>query len=188
MIIILGIGVATTFAVFYLGKKGWQALHKAVGITPGLLTYQDPNAPLLLADITWQKLTFNEQHLRVLSGSQLCQLQRIDKKVATYYNDQQSLQAQSRTPAVDEAQFVLHKLLYIRLPEILASHYYVINSASNNNTKVSADDNTKGTEARQLLQEVLDNIDWRLDKLFAQIETRHLQHLQVMKRYLDSHN
>ena len=38
MSILIGVGVVTTVTVVYLGKKGWQALHKAVGITPGVLT------------------------------------------------------------------------------------------------------------------------------------------------------
>ncbi|WP_350560589.1 hypothetical protein [Psychrobacter sp. CAL346-MNA-CIBAN-0220] len=185
MSILLGIGITATITVLYLGKKGWQMLHKVVGITPGVLTYQDPNAPLLLSDMTWQQLTLNVQHLSGLSDSQLRQLQRIDAKVATYYNYQQVRQAQNITPAVNEAQFVLHKLLYARLPEMLASHYHLLNIIDN--PKVNTANKTQCIEAGQLLQDALDSIERRVDTELMQIETQHLQDLRVMKRYVDSH-
>lgn len=193
MSIILGVGIATTITVFYLGKKGWQALHKVVGIAPGVLTYQDPNAPILLSNLTWQKLTFSSQHLSVLSDSQLHQLQRIDKKIAAYHNYQQDLQKQSRTLAVDEQQFVLHKLLYTRLPEMLASHYRLLRFndrflSFGNHTKASTIDDANRAEASKLLQEALDNIERRLDMSLEMLETQSLQELRIMKNYLNSHN
>lgn len=54
MSILIGIGIVTTVTTFYLGRKGWQAFHKAVGISPGVLTYQDYNAPLSLATLSLQ--------------------------------------------------------------------------------------------------------------------------------------
>ena len=184
MSILLGVGVVTTVGVFYLGRKGWHALHKMVGITPGVLTYQDSNAPLLLTSLNWQQLNLNKKHLEVLSDKQLRQLQHIDKKVANYHNYQNELEAQNVTSAINEQQFVLHKMLNIRLPEMLASHYHLANINVSNRTK----NGQKQTEAGRLLQEVLDSIEQRLDRLLERMEEQHLQELRVMKNYIHSHD
>ena len=184
MSILLGVGVVTTVSVFYLGRKGWHALHKMVGITPGVLTYQDSNAPLLLTSLNWQQLNLNKKHLEVLSDKQLRQLQHIDKKVANYHKYQNELEAQNVTSAINEQQFVLHKMLNIRLPEMLASHYHLANINISNRTK----NGQKQTEAGRLLQEVLDSIEQRLDGLLERMEEQHLQELRVMKNYIHSHD
>lgn len=184
MSILLGVGVVTTVGVFYLGRKGWHALHKMVGITPGVLTYQDSNAPLLLTSLNWQQLNLNKKHLEVLSDKQLRQLQHIDKKVANYHNYQNELEAQNVISAINEQQFVLHKMLNIRLPEMLASHYHLANINISNHTK----NGQKQTEAGRLLQEVLDSIEQRLDGLLERMEEQHLQELRVMKNYIHSHD
>ena len=184
MSILLGVGVVTTVSVFYLCRKGWYALHKMVGITPGVLTYQDSNAPLLLTSLNWQQLNLNKKHLEALSDKQLRQLQHIDKKVANYHNYQNELEAQDVTSAINEQQFVLHKMLHTRLPEMLASHYYLANINISNRTK----NGQKQTEASRLLQEVLDSIEQRLDGVLERMEEQHLQELRVMKNYIHSHN
>ena len=184
MSILIGVGVVTTVSVFYLGRKGWHALHKMVGITPGVLTYQDSNAPMLLTSLNWQQLDLNKKHLEVLSDKQLRQLQHIDKKVANYHNYQNELEAQNVTSAINEQQFVLHKMLHIRLPEMLASHYHLANINVSNRTK----NGQKQTEASRLLQEGLDNIEQRLDGLLERMEEQHLQELRVMKNYIHSHD
>ena len=184
MSILLGVGVVTTVSVFYLGRKGWHALHRMVGITPGVLTYQDSNAPLLLTSLNWQQLNLNKKHLEVLSDKQLRQLQHIDKKVANYHNYQNELEAQDVTSAINEQQFVLHKMLHTRLPEMLASHYHLANINISNRTK----NGQKQTEAGRLLQEVLDSIEQRLDGLLERMEEQHLQELRVMKNYIHSHD
>ena len=184
MSILLGVGVVTTVGVFYLGRKGWHALHKMVGITPGVLTYQDSNAPLLLTSLNWQQLNLNKKHLEVLSDKQLRQLQHIDKKVANYHNYQNELEAQDVTSAINEQQFVLHKMLHTRLPEMLVSHYHLANINVSNRTK----NGQKQTEAGRLLQEVLDSIEQRLDGLLERMEEQHLQELRVMKNYIHSHD
>jgi hypothetical protein len=184
MSILIGVGVVTTITTFYLGKKGWQAFHKAVGITPGVLTYQDYNAPLSLSKISWQQLNLTQKHLKSLPEQQLRQLQRIDAKVHHYQAYQKELQAQNKTPAVTESQFVLHKMLHTRLPEMLASHHQLIHTQTNfENTN-----NEKKAEAGELLQKVLNNIEQRLDKLLEQIEAQHLQELRVLNDYIDSHD
>ena len=184
MSILIGVGVVTTVSVFYLGRKGWHALHRMVGITPGVLTYQDSNAPLLLTSLNWQQLNLNKKHLEVLSDKQLRQLQHIDKKVANYHNYQNELEAQNVISAINEQQFVLHKMLNIRLPEMLASHYHLANINISNRTK----NGQKQTEAGRLLQEVLDSIEQRLDGLLERMEEQHLQELRVMKNYIHSHD
>ena len=184
MSILIGVGVVATVSVFYLGRKGWHAFHKMVGITPGVLTYQDSNAPLLLTSLNWQQLDLNKKHLEVLSDKQLRQLQHIDKKVANYHNYQNELEAQDVTSAINEQQFVLHKMLHTRLPEMLASHYHLANINISNRTK----NGQKQTEAGRLLQEVLDSIEQRLDGLLERMEEQHLQELRVMKNYIHSHD
>ena len=178
MLVLFSMGVFSTVTVFYLGRKGWRALHKAVGITPGVLIYQNPQAPLSLNTLVWQNLKLDKLHLASLSDLQLRQLQYIDTKVAIYHSYQQSLQQQSITPAITEQQFILHKLLYVRLAEMLASYYQLV-SVSNNPTKQA--------EAGALLQSLLDNIEQRLQSSLVQMENNHLQDLRVMKQYMDSH-
>lgn len=182
MSILIGIGIVTTVTTFYLGRKGWQAFHKAVGISPGVLIYQDYDAPLSLATLSLQQLTLNKQHLKTLPEQQLRQLKRIDEKVSSYQTYQAALQAQHKAPAITEAQFVLNKMLQTRLPEMLATHYQLTNiNAKNRN-------NEKRLEANELLQSVLDNIEQRLDRLLAQMDEEQLQELRVMKHYINSHD
>lgn len=184
MSILIGIGIVTTVTTFYLGKKGWHALHKAVGISPGVLTYRDYDAPLSLSTINWQQLALNKVHLKNLSEPQLRQLKRIDEKVTSYQAYQKSLQAQHKTPAVTEQQFVLNKMLHTRMPEMLASHHHLANI----NISVGNANNEKKAEANQLLQQVLNNIEQRLDRLLEQMESQQLQALRVMKNYINSHD
>lgn len=184
MITLISIGVVTTISIVYLANKSWHALHKMVGITPGVLMYKDPSAPIALMDMRWQRLKLNSQHLKCLPETQLFQLQNIDRKVAKFYHYQQSLQQQNVTSAVTEQQFVLQKLLQQRLPEMLASHHYLTESHGDFDNIAQ---NGKHDEARQLLQVLLDNINNRLDGLLAKMEAQHLQDMRVMKRYLDTH-
>lgn len=182
MSILIGIGIVTTVTTFYLGRKGWHALHKAVGITPGVLIYQDDHAPLSLAMLSWEQLSLNKKHLKSLSDQQLRQLQRIDQKVSSYQAYQAALQAQHKTPAITEAQFVLNKMLQTRLPDMLASHYQLTNM------HVTSENSKKRLEASELLQSVLDNIEQRLDRLLAQMDEEQLKELRVMEQYINSHD
>ena len=182
MSILIGIGIVTTVTTFYLGRKGWHALHKAVGITPGVLIYQDDHAPLSLVTLSWEQLNLNKKHLKSLSDQQLRQLKRIDNKVSSYQAYQAALQAQHKTPAITEAQFVLNKMLQTRLPEMLASHYQFTN------INVTNENSEKRLEASELLQSVLDNIEQRLDRLLAQMDGEQLKELRVMTHYINSHD
>ena len=184
MSILIGIGIVTTVTTFYLGRKGWHALHKMVGITPGVLTYQDDNAPLSLTSINWQQLNLNKKHLKVLPDNQLRQLHRIDDKVSSYQSYQKALQAQNKTPALTEQQFVLNKFLHTRLSEMLVSHYQLVSMNRINNES----NQQKKAEASELLQEALSNIEQRLDDLLKQIDVQQLQELRVMNSYINSHD
>ena len=184
MSILIGIGIVTTVTTIYLGRKSWHVLHKMVGITPGVLTYRHDNTPLPLTSSNWQQLNLNKKHLKVLPDNQIRQLHRIDEKVSNYQSYQKTLQAQNKTLAVTEQQFVLNKMLHTRLPEMLASHYQLVNISRSTNDVSKK----KKAEANELLQEALSNIEQRLDGLLAQIETQNLQELRVMKNYIDSHN
>ncbi|MEN6670864.1 hypothetical protein AAJP47_10855 [Psychrobacter sp. B38] len=184
MSILIGIGVVATITTFYLGKKGWHAFHKAVGISPGVLTYQDYHAPLSPATISWQQLNLNKTHLKNLPEHQLRQLNRIDEKVEHYQSHQKELQAQNKTVVATESQFVLHKMLQTRLPETLSSYHQLTHKRKN--TKNASRE--KNAEAGELLQQVLDNIEQRLDKLLAQMEHQHLQDLRMMNQYFESHD
>ena len=184
MSILIGIGIVTTIATFYLGKKGWQAFHKVVGISPGVLTYQDYNAPLSLSAVSWQQLNLNKKHLKNLSENQLCQLQRIDEKIDNYQLYQKESQQQNKTPVITEQSFLLNKMLHTRLPEMLAS-YHQLTTINTNAKNVSHE---KKAEASELLQKVLNNIEQRLDRLLEKMETQHLQELRVMNDYIDSHD
>lgn len=184
MSILIGVGVVTMITTFYLGKKGWQAFHKAVGISPGVLTYQDYEVPLSLSTLNWQQLNLNKQHLTNLPEHQLRQLQRIDEKVHHYHAYQKELESQNKTSAVTESQFVLNKMLQTRLPEVLASYYQLTHMRNN----IKNADAEKDTEASALLQKVLDNIEQRLDKLLQQMEQQHLQDLRMMNQYIESHD
>lgn len=187
MSIILGVGVAATaITAMYFGRKGWHALHKAVGITPGVLIYQDSNAPLSLSNLNWQQLNLHKKHLKALTDSQLRQLQHIDKKVAVYQNYERELKEQNKPPIVSEEYVILHKLIYTRLPEILASHYRLMSTSLDAGTHWQASHNEQQLEAADVLQQALDSIEGRLDGFIRQIDTQNLQDLRVMKRYIDS--
>ena len=184
MSILIGMGIVTTVSVFYLGRKGWYAFHKAVGITPGVLVYHDTHAPLALSSISWQQLNLNKKHLKSLEDRQLRQLHRIDGKVASYHAYQAELKLHQKIPAITEQQFVLHKMLHTRLPEMLSSYYQLVTI----NKKARELNNKQSIEAGKLLQAALDTIEQRLDNLLEQMEKAQLQDLRVMKSYIDSHN
>lgn len=117
-----------------------------------------------------------------MSDQQLRQLKRIDNKVSGYQAYQAALQAQHKTPAITEAQFVLNKMLQTRLPEMLATHYQLTN------INVTNENSEKRLEASELLQSVLDNIEQRLDRLLAQMDEEQLKELRVMTHYINTHD
>lgn len=177
--ILIGVGAVTAIMIYYLGKKSWQALHRIAGITPGVMIYENPKVPLLVNKLQWQKLELNPAHLQGLNNDLLRQLQNIDQKLAHFESYQQSLNDSDK--ALSEEEFIAHKFIYSRLPEMLASYYHLRQSyqqKSSNKAKIS--------EAEQLLRELLNGIEERLDGVISKIEAQHWQELKVMKRYLDT--
>lgn len=75
-------------------------------------------------------------------------------------------------------------MLHTRLPEMLASHHHLANI----NISTDNADNEKKAEANQLLQQVFNNIEQRLDRLLEQMESQQLQELRVMRNYINSHD
>ena len=67
---------------------------------------------------------------------------------------------------------------------MLASHYQLVNINRSNNEV----NQQKKAEASELLQQVLNNIEQRLDRLLEQMDTQQLQELRVMKSYINSHD
>ena len=190
MVVWLSIGVISIVTSLYLGKKGWHALHEVVGIRPGTLIYQHPDAPLSLPDLTWQQLILDQKHLSLLSDDQLRQLKRFDDKMVAYQLYQRELDTQNATRILTEEHYVLQKWLEVRLPQILTNHYHAQLGIRNQDIKEQSINtaHTNRLSASQLLQEGLDNIEQLLDNQLAQIEVRHLQELQVMQRYMNEHN
>ncbi|WP_201532944.1 hypothetical protein [Psychrobacter ciconiae] len=177
--ILIGIGAVTAITIYYLGRKSWHALHRVAGITPGVMTYQNPKAPLLVNKLQWQKLKINPSHLQGLNNDLLRQLQSIDQKLAHFENYQQSSDDHNQAPSEDS--FIAHKFIYSRLPEMLASYYHLRQSYQQKSPH-----SAKIKEAEKLLQELLDGIEERLDSILSNIEAQHWHELKVMKRYLDT--
>lgn len=177
--ILIGVGAVTAITIYYLGKKSWHALHRIAGITPGVMVYQNPKAPLLINKLKWQKLNLNRVHLQVLNNELLRQLQNIDQKLAHFESYQQSLNDNNK--ALSEEEFTAHKFIYSRLPEMLASYYHLRQSYQQKNVNAA-----RMSDAEQLLKELLDSIEERLDGVLSKIEAQHWQELKVMKRYLDT--
>ena len=75
MSVLIGAGVVAVVAAGYVGRKGWLALHRAVGITPGTLKYvppsQLPPPPML-------QLTLAESQIKDLPPVIMERLLRID--------------------------------------------------------------------------------------------------------------
>lgn len=190
MVVWLSIGVISVITSLYLGRKGWHALHKAVGISPGTLIYQHPDAPLSLPDLTWQQLILDQKYLRVLSDAQLRQLKRFDDKMLAYQQYQRELDTQNSTRILTEEHYMLQKWLEVRLPQMLTSYYHAQLGIRDQDIKGQSINtaHTNRLTASQLLQEGLDNIEQLLDNQLAQIEIRHVQELQIMQRYMSEHN
>ena len=63
MSLLIGIALVSTLGVAYIGRKGWYAFHRAVGITPGTLTYTPSSEPLALPNL--MQLTLDDAVLRI---------------------------------------------------------------------------------------------------------------------------
>lgn len=207
MSIFLGVGalVVSTAGMVYLGRKGWHAFHRAVGITPGTLKYVEPSADLAPQLI---QLTLEAEVLQYLPPVTLAQLKRIDEKADIYQQWQDELATQGQVVPTSEEQFMVRKLLNERIPEMLAD-YHTLAQYQNRLDQVDIsnlpqrDPESQSTlhstvqtpvtkkadtlaSAFSLLVELLDTTEHRLDQLLTRHSDLHHQSLQVMKRYLDS--
>ncbi|WP_296403871.1 hypothetical protein [Psychrobacter sp.] len=212
MSVLIGAGVVAIMATGYVGRKGWLAFHRAVGITPGTLKYVEPSQlplpPML-------QLTLAESQIKGLPPVVTEQLLRIDGKADVF----QQLRTESieggQTLALSEEEFVVGKLLQTRLPELINSYQRIarqeallqqatnrasidkrtnlsINTVSATNTvsttSTANNSSNKISENKQqaldLLLQVLSNIENQLDSLLKRHQIDALQDMQVMQRYL----
>ncbi|PNK61214.1 hypothetical protein [Psychrobacter sp. FDAARGOS_221] len=202
IIVTVGVGVAATMAVGYIGRKGWLAFHRAVGITPGKMTYveltQLPPPPML-------QLSLANSQLQGLPIVIMEQLQRIDSKADILQQWRSERIEAGQTPEISEDEFVVSKLLQTRLPELLDSYQQLLrherrlqqvatgpgplqgksSNAKSSQTQLSQQDlSQQQAQALQLVMELLLNIEDRLDGLLQGCQNDALQQLQVMQRYM----
>lgn len=184
MSVIVGAGVVAAIAAGYVGKKGWQAFHRAVGISPGTLKYVDPSKrppPDMI------QLSLAPHQLQYLPKDMVQQVLRIDDKADVYQQWREEKRQAGHTPSVSEETFVVQKLLEVRLPEMLNSYQRIAQqSARLQQTELRQTHQTADQEeALQLLSDLLCHIEETLDGLLKRSQDDSLQELQVMRRYLD---
>lgn len=168
MVAVLGTGSA------YVLRKGWLAFHKAVGITPGTMIYLPPEQyqPVLL------HLSLDNDELMALPVTLRQQLADIDQKSQRLqsYRDKMSLHG---TLPIDERHFVVAKLLQSELPQAIG--HYNRHQHEQLSRKMPKADN----DAKQLLKDIMINVERRLDDLLDECQQDSLHELGVIKRYLD---
>ena len=195
MSVLIGAGVVAVVAAGYVGRKGWLALHRAVGITPGTLKYVPPSQlppPML-------QLTLAESQIKDLPPVIMERLLRIDGKADVFQQLRTEAIDVGQNPATSEDEFVVSKLLQTRLPELINSYQriarqealiqqathravssqHAISSASN-----SIEMSEGKAQALAVLLEVLITIETKLDALLERYQNDALQDMQVMRRYL----
>ncbi|WP_019673725.1 hypothetical protein [Psychrobacter lutiphocae] len=210
ILVTLGAGIITTVAIGYIGRKGWHAFHRAVGISPGKMTYvepaQLPPPPML-------QLSLATSQMQGLPIVIMEQLQRIDTKADILQQWRVERVEAGQPLQVSEEEFVVSKLLQTRLPELLDSYQQLLrherrlhqvatqslhNSSSHNkrahnkrahnkllNSEPSNDElSEQQAQALRLVMELLLNIEDKLDGLLRGCQNDALQQLQVMQRYL----
>lgn len=192
MSIMVGAGVVALVATGYLGRKGWLAFHRAVGITPGTLQYVEPSKrppPQMM------QLSVEQQQLSYLPAAILEQIQRIDSQATVYQQWREEAEQAGQSIAATEEEFVVRKLLDVRLPEMLNSYQRIVRhdirvqQAIRPNYRYMPDNNNalseSHSEALKLLSELLSNIENRLADLLKRCHADSLQDMQVMHRYLN---
>lgn len=199
MSLLIGLGTAlvSTLGAIYVARKGWYAFHRAVGITPGALTYESATQPT--ASLRLLQLTLDDAQLTHLPAQMLEQLSRIDHKADIYQQWQADLAQQGHTWPNCEVQFTVTKLLNERLPEMLgnyhtlAQHQYRVARLNNielteTSTTETSPDLQPLSEALGVLTALLDTTEQRLDELLAQCRDSSYQELLIMQRYLNMLN
>lgn len=206
MSVLIGAGVVAVVAAGYVGRKGWLALHRAVGITPGTLKYvppsQLPPPPML-------QLTLAESEIKDLPPVIMERLLRIDGKADVFQQLRTEAIDVGQTPATSEDEFVVSKLLQTRLPELINSYQRIVrqealiqqatnravstqransvaSTHSNDGSLYNANTEMSDSKAQALsvLLEVLITIETKLDALLERYQNEALQDMQVMQRYL----
>lgn len=196
MSVLIGAGVVAVVAAGYVGRKGWLALHRAVGITPGTLKYvppsQLPPPPML-------QLTLAEPQIKDLPPVIMERLLRIDGKADVFQQLRTEAMDAGQTPATSEDEFVVNKLLQTRLPELInsyqriarqealiqqANHRAVSSQHANSAASTSTEMSESKAQALAVLLEVLITIETKLDALLERYQNDALQDMQVMRRYL----
>lgn len=191
MSIVLGMTAVGAVGAVYLGRKGWRAFHRVVGITPGTMHYE-PEAVAFQPNLIQVNLT--DTQIYSLPDIAKRQLQRIDDKADAYQNWRNDIEQRLATrnnntqtaPKIttSEAHFVLSKLLNEHLPEIVNTYLNIDTRKHHIN---SPDMQVDGhNHALHMLLSLLNDIEKRLDALLASCETYELEDLQVMQRYLNS--
>ncbi|SUD90009.1 hypothetical protein [Psychrobacter phenylpyruvicus] len=197
MSVLIGVGVVAVVAAGYVGRKGWLAFHRAVGITPGTLKYvepaQLPPPPML-------QLTLVDDQIKGLPPAIVEQLLRIDGKADIFQQWRNDAIKAGQIPMVSEDEFMVSKLLQSRLPELIESyqriahHEELLQQAANRastsayaNRQVRSEEQMSENKAQALglLLEVLMKIETKLDGLLEGCQSEALQQMQVMQRYLD---
>jgi len=182
MSVVIGAGVLTLIAAGYVGRKGWLAFHRAVGITPGKMKYIESSQqqPKI------RQLSLSAERMQDLPPSVLQQLQRIDTKAQLLQQWRDELTQSGQTPAVSEEEFLVNKLLKERLPELLtnyqrlARHDTVLQQTQPDSPTQSHGEGS----ALNLVFELLITIEAKLDALLTRYQHNTLQDMQVMQRYL----
>lgn len=203
-------GIVAVAATAYLGRKGWLAFHRAVGITPGKLEYVEPSQLSLPHTPTLIQLDLKQHYLEHLPPSLINQLQRIDTKADLYQQYIVEAEQAGHTVSVSEQRFVLSKLLDTRLPEVLESYHRVTQHEARLSQSMAKDESGKlknkaffdpvysdlsgnkeqkmppaQSQAFDLLTELLSDIEQRLDTALQHCQDESLQELQAMRRYIN---
>lgn len=192
MSIVLGMTAVGAVGVVYLGRKGWRAFHRMVGITPGTMRYE-PKSVAFQPNLIQVNLT--DAQIYPLPDVAKLQLQRIDDKADAYQNWRNDIEKRlatktnvtQSTPKIttSEEHFVLSKLLNEHLPEIVNT-YLNINTRQHITVQHDNAHINNSSQALHMLLSLLGDIEKRLDTLLVSCETYELEDLQVMQRYLNS--
>ncbi|MDO5767992.1 MAG: hypothetical protein Q4P13_00680 [Psychrobacter sp.] len=174
--------IAAAAGVAYIGRKGWYAFHKAVGITPGTMYYTPPSQAPLPVLI---ELEIDKTVLAHLPSSALELLTRIDHKADIYQQWLDDLAQQGRQLPSSEEQFIVRKILSERLPDMLKDYQTLAQHQQRLSKLQQTTEQQNMAAALALLIELLDSTEKRLDQLLAQCQDSHYQELKVMRRYLD---
>lgn len=197
MSVLIGVGAVAVLVAGYVGRKGWLAFHRAVGITPGTLKYVEPSQ---LPPPPMLQLTLVSDQIKGLPPAIVEQLLRIDGKADIFQQWRNDAIKAGQTLMVSEDEFMISKLLQSRLPELIENYQRIArhedllqqatdraSTAAYNNRQVSSEEQISETKAQALglLLEVLIKIETKLDSLLEGCQSEALQQMQVMQRYLD---